>query len=94
MLAGAIWATPALANGEGEITVAPVSYADLDLSTERGLSVFHSRYRRAAQYVCGMDIRDTGTRLPSPESRTCYAEKLRDFDRRLAAIIEAERRNV
>ena len=94
LLAGAMTATPVLANDAGEQTEAHVRYDDLDLSTERGLRRLQSRYRHAAQYVCGMDIRETGSRLPSREARACYAEMLRNFESEVAAVVSAERRNV
>jgi UrcA family protein len=94
LLASAMTTTPVLANNVGQPTEARVRYSDLDLSTERGLRLFQARYRNAAQYVCGMDIIATGSRMPSREARACYAEKLRNFEHELAAIVEAERRNV
>lgn len=96
IFASTLAATPALANERttdvAEVAVAAVEYSDLDLSTERGQARLHIRLRNAAQYVCGMDIRDAGTRLPSREARACYVEKLRSFERQVAAIVEAEER--
>ena len=92
MLASTIAATPAIANDAGAIAIATVEYGDLDLSSEQGQRQFHLRYREAAQYVCGMDIRDAGTRLPSREARACYAEKMRGADRQLAMLVEAQER--
>ncbi|QZH74974.1 MAG: UrcA family protein [Erythrobacter sp.] len=94
MLASAFTATPVLASQDGEPAEAYVRYDDLDLSTERGLGLLESRYRDAAQYACGMDIRETGTRMARREARLCYAEKLRNYEREVAAIIAADRRNV
>ena len=92
MFAGTMAATPALANDEAAITTSMVEYGDLDLSTERGQDRLHSRLRRAARYSCGMDIRNTGTLMPSREARACYADNLRSFDRQVAALVEAETR--
>lgn len=94
LTASAISATPVLAGEFPETTEARVRYNDLDLSTEQGLRQLQARYRNAAQYVCGMDIIATGTRLPSREARACYAEKLRNYDQEVAAITRGERRNV
>jgi len=73
IFASTLAATPALANERttdvAEVAVAAVEYSDLDLSTERGQARLHIRLRNAAQYVCGMDIRDAGTRLPRGRAR-------------------------
>lgn len=92
MLAGSMAATPALANDEAQITVAVVEYDDLDLSTEDGQDRLEARLRRAAHYVCGMDIRDAGSRFPSREARACYSEQLESFEQRMATIVDNETR--
>ncbi|WP_340587938.1 UrcA family protein [Erythrobacter alti] len=96
LAASALVATPVLAGeraaDEAEIATAAVEYRDLDLSTDRGQDRLNARFRRAAQYVCGMDIRDAGSNLPSREARACYVEKLRSFDRQVAMLTEAQAR--
>lgn len=92
MFAGVMVATPALANDDAEIAIASVEYGDLDLSTERGQDRLHSRLRSAARYACGMDIRHTGTLIPSRHARSCYAENMRTFERQVAARIAADER--
>lgn len=94
LVASAVTATPVLASPEAETAEALVRYDDLDLSSDQGLRQLQARYRHAAQYVCGMDIIATGTRMPSREARSCYAEKLRNYDQEVAAITRGERRNV
>ena len=41
-----------------------------------------------------MDIRTPGSLIPSREARACYSENLRNLERRIATLVEAERRNV
>lgn len=84
MIVGSMAATPAIAQDAEEPPTAIVQYSDLDLSTEEGQDALHSRLRRAARYVCGMDIRVPGSLMASSESRACYAEKLRTFEREVA----------
>ena len=91
-LAATMTATPALAQDSEAAPTAIVEYSDLDLSTEQGQDALHSRLRRAARYVCGMDIRVPGSGLASSESRACYAEKLRTFEREVAVAIGNEAR--
>lgn len=92
LIAGTIAASPALAADESETVTALVEYSDLDLSTEDGQDVLHRRLRDAAQYVCGMDIRNPGTTLPSGEARACYVETIGSFEREVATMIAAETR--
>lgn len=94
LIAGTLAATPAIAQEEGEYVEVRVEYADLDLSTEDGQATLHNRLRRAAQRVCGMDIRETGSLMPMGEARACYREKMDSFEVRVAAITrqQAERR--
>jgi len=92
MFASTMAATPALANDEAAITIAMVEYSDLDLSTERGQDRLHARLRNAARYACGMDIRNTGSLMPTREARACFAENMRSFDRRVAALVETQER--
>ncbi|MDF1834772.1 MAG: UrcA family protein [Alteraurantiacibacter sp. bin_em_oilr2.035] len=94
MFASTAAATPAIAGALDEVTVATVRYSDLDLSTQSGQRQLHARLRNAAQYVCGMDIRTPGSLIPSREARACYSENLRNLERRIATLVEAERRNV
>lgn len=92
MFASTMAATPVLASEDGPVTIAMVEYSDLDLSTERGQERLHSRLRSAARYACGMDIRATGTLIPSREARGCFAENMRKFERQVATLVEAEAR--
>ncbi|GGZ05262.1 UrcA family protein [Novosphingobium colocasiae] len=50
-----------------------VSFKDLDLSSAEGQRTLEHRIDKAARSVCGMDDVTTGTRIPSAESRQCYA---------------------
>ena len=80
---------PAMAaNASDQIVVSKVRYADLDLSSERGLDTLKSRLDRAAREVCGMDIKASGTLLPSREARGCYAETRASFEREIAAAAD------
>ena len=80
---------PAIAGDDaGQIVVSKVRYADLDLSTERGLDTLKSRLDRAARDVCGMDIKASGTLLPSREARGCYVETRANFEREIAAAAD------
>lgn len=94
LFAGSLAATPAIAQSDAEYVEVEVQYSDLDLSTEEGQSILNARLRRAAQYACGMDIREPGSLMPTREARGCYAEKLRSFEVQVAALVEedAERR--
>ena len=83
-------ATPALATDVAETAVATVEYRDLDLFTEQGQNRLERRLRRAAHYVCGMDIRDAASRFPSREAQLCFADKVSGFDRQIATLVEAE----
>lgn len=86
MLATSMTAVPAIAGEAGEVATAEVRYADLDLSTERGQNRLHLRMRSAAREVCGMDIREPGTTLPSREARECYVNKIAGFERQIASL--------
>lgn len=82
--------SPAFAEREaGEIMVSKVRYADLDLSTQRGMDKLRSRLNQAAREVCGMDIRQTGTFLASREARACYIDTRERFERELAMLGES-----
>ncbi|WP_271078080.1 UrcA family protein [Aurantiacibacter sp. MUD61] len=85
MIAAAALATPATAQDPGETVTVYVEYSDLDLSTEQGRDTLHVRLRDAAKEVCGMDIRVTGSTLPTAEARACYYEKLQSFEREFAS---------
>ncbi len=90
--ASALAATPVMAGAQSEVVVASVRYSDLDLSTKQGQDRLHARLRGAARDVCGMDIRNPGTTLPSGDARACYVETMQSFEREVAAVIDQERR--
>ncbi len=90
LAASALVAAPAFAVDETEPAAVAVAYDDLDLATEEGQTQLERRLRRAARYVCGMDIRDAASRFPSREAQLCYAEKVESFDRRIASIVETQ----
>ena len=85
--------TPAMAEqASGAIMVSKVSYADLVLSTERGMDKLRSRLNQAAREVCGMDIRQTGTFLASREARACYVDTRESFEREMAMLDDRRER--
>lgn len=88
--AGSIFAAPVHAADQQAATV-EVRYSDLNLSTEEGQRTLERRLNRAAEEVCGIDHR-SGAALQSNESRQCYTETVRSFDRQVAALIESEAR--
>jgi UrcA family protein len=65
-------------------TTARVSYADLDLNTERGRTVLERRLNRAAREVCGA-AGSTAVRL-SAEHRECLNAARTDAQTQFAAI--------
>lgn len=95
-LASATLAVPAHASdpGEGapEVAMEVVYYSDLDLSTERDQRELRSRLRDAARYVCGMDMRVTGSRFASSHAQQCYAERLSWIDREVEERAEQQTR--
>jgi UrcA family protein len=91
-LAAATIATPALAERDTEVSVATVRYSDLDLSTERGLNTLQNRLENAAREVCGMNERFSGSQIPAGESRKCYVDTLKSFEREIANVAERQER--
>lgn len=85
-------ATPALATPQGEENSASVTYHDLDLSSAEGQAELDARIERAARQVCGLDERQTGSRIRNREARDCVEEAKRSFARALAGIIEVDQR--
>ena len=81
--ASAMIATPALADSVVTQSV-QVRYSDLDLSTQAGQDTLERRLNQAAESVCGIDRRTSGPTLPSTESRKCYRETIKSFDREIA----------
>lgn len=53
LAAAAVTVSPAFAGVSGTIRTTTVSYADLDLRTDAGVSALNDRIRRAATQVCG-----------------------------------------
>lgn len=85
---GAITA-PAMAApiaAERDVAVARVSYTDLDLSTAKGMDRLKGRLERAARAVCGMDVKASGSLLPSGQARACYVETRANFAREVAML--------
>lgn len=98
-LASATLAAPAYASDPGdrsdnatEVAMEVVYYSDLDLSTERDQRELRSRLRDAARYVCGMDVRITGSRFASPRAQQCYFERLEWIDREVEERVERQAR--
>ncbi|MFB0611220.1 UrcA family protein [Aurantiacibacter poecillastricola] len=88
--ASAMIATPALATNE--LPTATVRYNDLDLSTQQGQDALERRLHNAAREVCGIDPRTTGFALPTAESRKCYSETIKSFEREIALRAEQQQR--
>lgn len=92
----ALFAAPAMAqerHAEGtEVAMEVVFYHDLDLSTQRDRRALRSRLRDAARYVCGMDIRVSGSRFASADAQQCYAERLEWIDTEVAQRAERQAR--
>lgn len=91
LTAGALIAAPAHAAKDEGATV-HVRYADLDLSTQEGQGTLERRLDHAAQEVCGIDPRTSGRALPTTESRSCYRETIKNFEREIAARAEQQQR--
>lgn len=79
--------TPAIAAGDEQQRTAGVSYADLDLATEEGITQLDNRIDRAARRVCDYNRPETGTRIRNTDTRVCYLQAKRSFEVRFAAII-------
>ena len=90
MLASGAIATPALAKDEPESIA--VKYTDLNLATEEGQATLHRRLMRAAEQVCDFDRRSRAFALPTSEARRCLAEATKDFDRKIAAAANGDKR--
>ncbi|WP_338244473.1 UrcA family protein [Aurantiacibacter hainanensis] len=91
LTAGALMAAPAYAaNIEGHSV--QVRYADLDLSTKEGQETLERRLDRAAQEVCGIDRRTSAQALPTSESRSCYRETIKNFEREIAVRTAEQQR--
>ena len=62
---------------EGD-TVVPVSYADLDLSSEAGLVTLYKRIKGAADSACGPQhsFRDAGSLQQLRNNKQCYNDLL------------------
>lgn len=89
LVAGAMVSAPVSA-AEGHSVM--VRYSDLDLSTAEGQATLERRLHKAAERVCGIDSRTFGAVLPSAESRGCYRETVKNFEREIAIRAEAQRR--
>lgn len=72
-IAFAAFASPAAA-AEYAPQSAVISYADLDLATERGANSMLRRINRAARDVCGMDTGATLSLGERREARACVRE--------------------
>ena len=60
-----------------ERTVVRVSYADLDLSSDEGMTVLYQRLRGAAKKVCGpLNYRQAGSLTLMRLNRQCYQSAL------------------
>jgi len=83
----AVIGTPALAREQrGEVAVSKVSYTDLDLSTAGGMNTLKSRLNLAAREVCGMNIKVSGSTLPTREARACYVKTRAGFAPQMAYL--------
>ena len=86
-------AMPAAAKDDGgQVRTATVRYADLDLSTDKGIDTFRARYSAAAREVCGMDRRETGTSMATREARECYVQKRAEMEREVAVMVRTHQR--
>jgi UrcA family protein len=80
-------AVPAFAADNQEQTSVAVHYRDLDLTTPEGAKELDRRLHLAAQQVCGMDERITGSNLPSHDARECYKHTLKQLQARFATLV-------
>lgn len=64
-----------------------VEYRDLNLDTSDGQKALERRIDRAARNACGMDRRQTGTRIQSSEVTKCYRAALASARQSVAAIV-------
>jgi len=69
-----------------------VKYADLDLSTESGVTQLNRRIDDAAKQICSAGAVRTGTILPSQAEQQCRRETVRKLQERVAAVIQEDQR--
>jgi len=78
-------AGPALANNGPALAV---SYSDLNLATAEGQVELEKRIDKAARKICRVDAIRTGTHVPNPDARTCYAAAKASTKSQLAVALE------
>jgi len=93
----AIAAALSLTLGSAFATVAPayardvtVSYADLNLETEAGRNVLERRLEKAAQDVCEVDARASGSRFAPRAETECLAKARSLATEQVAQILERQ----
>lgn len=70
-------ASAGLQDNIGERTAVRVSYADLDLASEVGMTVLYRRLQNAAKKVCGpLNYRQAGSLTLLRLNRQCYENAL------------------
>lgn len=79
--------SPAVVSAQEQQRSASVTYSDLDLSTDEGMTELHQRIERAARHVCGYDDPTLGSRLPSRTARVCVNETRERIEESLAEVI-------
>jgi UrcA family protein len=82
---------PAFAADNQQQTSVAVHYRDLDLTTPEGAKELDKRLHLAAQQVCGMDERITGSNLPSQDARDCYKQTLKQLQARFATLVSQQK---
>ncbi len=87
----AVISTPALA-GPTDIPSVEIAIADINFATPEGQAQLDRRVKKAAQTICGLDSRRSGSRIPSMDSKRCYAKAMKSAEQQVATLVEAQQR--
>ncbi len=87
----AVVSTPALA-GPSDNPSVEIAIADINLATPEGQERLDRRVKKAAQALCGVGTRRSGSRIPSMDSKRCYAKAMKSAEQQVATLIEAQQR--
>lgn len=93
--AASLIATPAMAgNDMASKQTAPtmeIKYSDLNLASAEGQAKLKRRIDAAARKVCQLGKHRTGTRIPSSESKKCFAKARQSARSQMATLMNGQR---
>ncbi len=93
--AAALIATPAIAgtkdDGKYPAESMSIQYSDLNLASAEGQAQLERRIDAAARKVCKLGQHRTGTRIPSAESKDCFAKARQSARTQMASVMNANR---